>query len=59
MLVGAFEIERGRPFQVRPLFEHEGMRRAGIEPDVEDVVDLLPLGRIVGVAEEASFGADP
>ena len=53
MLVGAFEIEDGRPFQVRPLLQHEGMRGAGIEPDVEDVVDLLPFGRVVGIAEEA------
>ncbi len=28
MLVGAFEIERGRPFEVGPLLKHEGMGRA-------------------------------
>ena len=33
------------------VFEHEGMRRAGIEPDVENVVDLLPA--VIGeLAEE-------
>ena len=54
MLVRAFEIERGRPFELRPLLEHEGMGRAGIEPDVEDVLDLLVFGRVVGVAEEVA-----
>ena len=64
MLVGAFEIhhrlgpavglaldmgERRKNFRV---FEHESMRRAGIEPDVEDIVDLPPV--LVGArAEEA------
>ena len=34
------------------VFQHEGMRRAGIEPDVENVVDLLPA--LVGeLAEKA------
>ena len=54
MLVGALQIhhrlvaaaglaldlrQRGK---VRRVFEHEGVRRAGIEPDIENVVDLLP-----------------
>ena len=47
MLVGAFEIERGRPFEIGALLEHEGVGRAGIEPDVENVVDLLPFAGIV------------
>ncbi len=55
MLVGAFEIKRSRPFQVRPLLQHEGVGRAGIEPDVEDVVDLLPFRRIEGIAEKRSL----
>ena len=34
------------------VFKHEGVRRAGIEPDVENVVDLLPA--LIGeLAEEA------
>ena len=68
MLVGAFEIhhrlgpavglaldmgERRKNFRV---FEHESVRRAGIEPDVENVVDLLPV--LVGArAEETLAGA--
>ena len=42
MLVGAFEIDVGRPFEVGPVLQREGVRRAGIEPDVEDVHDLVP-----------------
>ena len=38
------------------VFQHEGMGRAGIEPDVADIVDLLPvLGR--AGPEEAFAGA--
>ena len=57
MLVGAFEIDVGRPFQVGPVLQREGVGRAGIEPDVEDVLDLRP--RLVGVviAEETLLGA--
>ncbi len=34
------------------VFQHEGVGRAGVEPDVENVVDLLPV--LVGErAEEA------
>ena len=25
------------------VFQREGVRRAGVEPDIEDVVDLLPV----------------
>ena len=42
MLVRAFEIDVGRPFQVGPVLQREGMGRAGIEPDVEDVLDHRP-----------------
>src|SRR5580704_8264083 len=54
MLVGAFEIHHrvitavgltldvGEARKVPRVFENEGVRRAGIEPDVENVVDLLP-----------------
>ena len=37
MLVRAFEIDVGRPFQVRAVFQREGVGRARVEPDVEDV----------------------
>ena len=47
MLVGAFQIERGRPFEVRALLEHEGVGATGIEPHIEDVADLLPGGRVL------------
>ena len=53
MLVRAFEIEVGRPLQVGIALQHEGVRRAGVEPDVEDVRDLLVVVGIVLVAEEA------
>ena len=53
MLVGAFEIERGRPFQLGPLFQHESVRRAGIEPHLDDVGDLVPLGGIILIAEKS------
>ena len=54
MLVGAFEIhhgvgaavalalDAGEAGEMLGVFQHEGMGRAGIEPDVENVVDLLP-----------------
>ena len=64
MLVGAFEIhhgvvaavglalDAGEARKMHRVFQHEGVRRAGIEPDVENVVDLLPV--FVGaLAEEA------
>src|SRR6202030_2920560 len=63
VLIGALEIhhdvvaavglaldvrERGK---VLGVFQHKGMRRAGIEPDIENVVDLLPAF-IAALAEE-------
>ena len=64
MLVAAFQIHHGivaavdladdvaEIGKVLAVFQHEGVGRAGIEPDVADVVDLLPV--LVGAgAEEA------
>ncbi len=64
MLVGAFEIhhrfvaavrlalDMGEAWKMARVFEHEGVRRAGIEPDIENIVDLLPA--VVGeLAEKA------
>ncbi len=64
MLVGAFEIhhdlvaavrlalDMGEAREMPRIFQHEGMRRAGIEPDIENIVDLLPA--LVGeLAEKA------
>ena len=53
VLVGTFEIEIGRPFQVRPLLKAEGMGGARIEPHIQNVAHLLPLKNIVIGAEEA------
>src|SRR3954463_8954895 len=65
MLIGAFQIHHGiRPAmdlapdarkagEMPPILQHEGVRRAGIEPDVENVVDLLPL--FVGKAAEKTL----
>ena len=39
------------------VLQHEGVGGAGIEPDVEDVVDLLPLVGIVVGLEETRGGA--
>src|SRR5690606_14698510 len=57
MLVGAFEIDVRRPLEVRPVLEREGMRGAGIEPDVEDVPDLRPAVLVVAAFQEPLLGA--
>src|SRR5437016_2087358 len=60
MLVRAFEIKIGGPPELRPLLEHKGLRRARIEPHLDDVGDLLPLRGVVSVAEELrGIGAEP
>ena len=46
-----------RPGKWIGILQHVGVRRAGIEPDVEDVVDLLVIGGIVIGREEARRGA--
>ena len=53
MLVGAFEIEVGRPFEVGIALEGEDVRAARVEPDIEDVRHLLEILGLVLVAEEA------
>ncbi len=54
MLVGPFEIEIGRAAQFGPFvrFEHEGVRRSGIEPHIEDVGHHLVIVRVTIRAEE-------
>ena len=59
MLVGALEIERGRPLQLGPPLQHGGVGAAALEPDVEDVVDLLVVVGGVGVAQELLRVAGP
>ena len=64
MLVGAFEIhhgvlaavdlalDAGELREMLRVFQHEGVRRAGVEPDVENVVDFLPAVLVGALAEE-------
>ena len=60
MLVRAFKVEIGGPFELRPLLEHKGVSRARIEPHLDDVGDFLPLGGVVGIAEKlCRVGAEP
>ena len=47
VLVAALQVKAGRPREIAPLFKDEAMGAAGIEPDIEDVGDLLVVGRIV------------
>src|SRR3546814_4132524 len=53
MLGGAFQIEVGRPFQVRAVLQRECVRRARVEPDVENVADLRPA--FAGARSEEAF----
>ena len=41
VLVGAFEVQVGRPGELRPCGEHRLVARARVEPDVEDVALAL------------------
>jgi hypothetical protein len=52
VLVGALEVEIGRPHAVGAVPQREGVGGAGVEPDVEDVGHLLP-GFVREGAEEA------
>ncbi len=52
MLVRAFEIEIRRPVRISAAFDRKGMRAPRIEPDIEDVGDLLVIVGIMAVAEE-------
>ncbi len=68
MLVAAFQIhhcilaaidlalDAGETRKMHRVFQHERMGRAGVEPDVADIVDFLPLF-IRMRAEEAFAGA--
>ncbi len=52
MLVRTFQVEIGRRARIGPPLEGEGVGRAGVEPDVEDVLDLLVVGGIAARPEE-------
>ncbi len=45
--------DAGEAGEVFGIFQHEGMGGAGIEPDIEDVVDFLPV--LVGARAEEAF----
>ena len=57
VLVRAFEVERGRPHQLRPLLQDEAVGGAALEPDIEDVGDLVVGVRVVLRREEARLVA--
>lgn len=51
MLVRAFQIEIRRPLGIGPALQGEGVGGAGIEPHIEDVLDLF-IGRRIMVGAE-------
>ena len=65
MLVGALQVhdpippavadarDAGQPREGLRIVQHEGVGRARIEPDVEDVGDLVVGGRVVAGRQEA------
>src|SRR5262245_41297211 len=55
MLVRAFQVDIGRPAQIGPLFEYESVRRTRIEPDVENVVHLVPFIGVGDATLEEAF----
>ena len=57
VLVRALQIEVGRPFQVRPPLQAEGVGGTRIEPHVEDVGYHVPARVVVARPEEARLGA--
>ena len=56
MLVGALQIEVGRPSEIIPVFQHEGVGRAGVEPHIENVGDLLVIRPVGDKAVEKALG---
>jgi len=53
VLVRTFQIHIGRKGQLRTLFQHGREARAGIEPDVQDVRFLAPVGTAAGGTGQA------
>jgi hypothetical protein len=56
MLIGAFEVEVGRPLRMGPVLQGEGVGGATVEPDIQDVLDLFETLGIV-VAKEIGVRA--
>ena len=56
MLVGTFQIQIGLvgfgPMRINGIFHRENMGRAGVEPDIENVGDLLIVVRLAPLAQE-------
>ena len=64
MLVGAFQIKIGlvgaRPMRIDRIFHGKDMGRAGIEPDIENVLHLLVIAGLAALAQEAlGLGGEP
>ena len=59
MLVAAFEVDVGRPGQLRAERQHRLVARARVEPDVEDVALALELGAAARRAGQARRGRTP
>ncbi len=59
VLVGAFHVDVGNAVlgPVGAIPQHKRVGGATVEPHVEDVIDLLPLGRVVFIAQEPFLGA--
>ena len=52
MLIGTFQVECRGPVEIIAVFKHEGVSRAGFEPHIDDVVDLVVVGGVIVVAEK-------
>src|SRR5690606_24231628 len=57
MLVGTFEINVSRPFQLGPVFQRECVRRSRIKPDIENVAHPMPALLVMVRSEEPLLGA--
>ena len=60
MLVRSFEVEIGADARAVARLDHEGVRGAAVEPDVEDVVHGLVARRVMLVPEQVRvIGGEP
>ena len=60
MLVRAFQINIGRPVQVVAFFQHKGVCRAAVKPDIENVCDLLIILCLICVTKKnLRVGVEP
>ena len=54
-LVRPLQIQVGRPAAVAPVLQRKGVGRAGVEPDVQDILDLLERRRVAIGAQELGW----